>query len=98
MEVSQILKTELGLPGGSVVKNLPANAEDMGLIPDLQRFHVSWSSWASVPQLLSLCSRAQEPQLLKPRLPKEFVLCNRRSHLNEMPSHCNCRVAPVHHS
>ena len=66
MEVSQILKTELGLPGGSVVKNLPANAEDMGLIPDLQRFHVSWSSWAPVPQLLSLCSRAQEPQLLKP--------------------------------
>ena len=24
----------LGLPGGSVVKNLPANAEDTGLIPD----------------------------------------------------------------
>ena len=23
----------LGFPGGSVVKNLPANAEDMGLIP-----------------------------------------------------------------
>ena len=23
----------LGLPGGSVVKNLPANAGDMGLIP-----------------------------------------------------------------
>ena len=23
----------LGLPGGSVVKNLPANADDVGLIP-----------------------------------------------------------------
>ena len=25
----------VGFPGGSVVKNLPANAEDMGLIPGL---------------------------------------------------------------
>ena len=25
----------MGFPGGSVVKNLPANAGDMGLIPDL---------------------------------------------------------------
>ena len=28
----------LGLPGGSVVKNPPANAEDMGLIPVLGRY------------------------------------------------------------
>ena len=27
-----------GFPGGSVVKNLPANARDMGLIPGLGRF------------------------------------------------------------
>jgi len=27
----------LGLPGGSVVKNLPANAGDTGLIPGLVR-------------------------------------------------------------
>ena len=26
-----------GFPGGSVVKNLPANAEDTGLIPDAGR-------------------------------------------------------------
>ena len=31
-----IYKTgERGFPGGSVVKNPPANAEDKGLIPDL---------------------------------------------------------------
>ena len=29
-----------GFPGGSVVKNLPATAGDMGLIPDAGRFHV----------------------------------------------------------
>ena len=27
----------MGLPGGSVVKNLPANAEDLGSIPGLGR-------------------------------------------------------------
>ena len=27
----------MGLPGGSVVKNLPATAGDMGLIPGLER-------------------------------------------------------------
>ena len=31
-------------PGGSVVKNLPANAGDMGSIPDLERFHMLWSN------------------------------------------------------
>ena len=30
----------LGLPGGSVVKNPPANAEDVGSIPVLGRFHM----------------------------------------------------------
>ena len=27
-------------PGGTVVKNLPANAEDTGLIPGPGRFHI----------------------------------------------------------
>ena len=31
-------------PGGSLVKNLPTSAGDVGLIPDLERFHVPWSS------------------------------------------------------
>ena len=30
----------LGLPGGPVVKNLPVNAGDMGLIPGLGRSHM----------------------------------------------------------
>jgi len=29
-----------GFPGDSVVRSLPANAEDMGLIPDLGGSHV----------------------------------------------------------
>ena len=32
-----------GLPGGSVVKNLLANAEDMGSVPGLIRLDMLWS-------------------------------------------------------
>ena len=51
-------------PGGTVVKNPPANAGDTGSIPGPRRSHMLWSNKARVPQLLSLCSRACEPQLL----------------------------------
>ena len=44
------------LPGGPVVKNLPANAEDMGLILRLGRFHMPWDNYACALQLLSLCA------------------------------------------
>ena len=56
-----------GFPGGSVVKNLPANSGDMGSSPDPRRYHMPWSNEAHAPQLLSLNSRACEPQLLSPR-------------------------------
>ena len=46
--------------GSSVVKNLPVNAGDIGLIPNPGRLHMLWSNQAHVPQLLSLCSRAWE--------------------------------------
>ena len=44
-----------------MVKNSPANEGDTGSIPDLGR---------AQPQQLSLCSRAQELQLLKPAVPR----------------------------
>ena len=34
----------LGFPGGSVVKDLPANAGDMGSIPGSGRSHMSWNN------------------------------------------------------
>ena len=55
-----------GFPGGAVVKNPPANAEDTGSSPGLGRSHMPQSNKACAPQLLSLCSRAREPQPLKP--------------------------------
>ena len=51
-------------PGGSVVKNLPTNAVDMGSIPCPGGSHMSWGDWAHVSQLLSLCFR--KPQLMSP--------------------------------
>ena len=33
-----------GFPGGSVVKNPPANVGDTGSIPDPGRSHIPWSS------------------------------------------------------
>ena len=33
-----------GFPGGSVVKNPPANAGDMGLSPGPGRSHMPWSN------------------------------------------------------
>ena len=49
-------------PGGREVKNPPANAGDMGLIPHLGRFHVFQGSGAHSPQLLARVPRACAPQ------------------------------------
>ena len=53
-------------PGGAVVKNPPANAGDTGSSPGPGRSHMPRSNEAHAPQLLSLHSRACEPQLLSP--------------------------------
>ena len=75
-------------PGGAVVKNPPANAGDTGSSPGLGRSHMLRSNKARAPQLLSLHSRAREPQLLKP-VCLEPVLRNKRSPRNEKSAHCN---------
>ena len=62
-----------GFPGGTVVENPPVNAGDMGSSPGLGRSHMPRSNKAHAPQLLSLCSRAREPQLLTPRDRKSVV-------------------------
>ena len=77
-----------GFPGGAVVENPPVNAEDTGSSPGPGRSHMPRSNEARAPQLLSLHSRAREPQLLKPAL-LEPVLRNKRRHHNEKPVHRN---------
>ena len=41
---AQTKEEEPDFPGGSVVKNLPANAGVMGSIPDPRRSRMSWSN------------------------------------------------------
>ena len=82
------LLLDRGFPGGAVVKNPPAKAGDTGLSPGPGRSHTPQSNSAHSPQLLSLHSRAQEPQLLKPAS-LEPMLCNKRRHRNEKPTHRN---------
>ena len=53
--------------GGAVVENPPANAGYMGSNPGPGRSHMPRSNLTRAPQLLSLRSRAHEPQLLSPR-------------------------------
>ena len=42
--IFQFKKAGLGFPGGTVVKNPPANAGDRGSIPGPGRSHVPWSN------------------------------------------------------
>ena len=43
-ETDSLLKVKQDFPGGPVVKNLPANARDMGSIPGLEIFHMPWGN------------------------------------------------------
>ena len=82
-----------GFPGGAVVENPPANAEDAGSSPGLGRSHMPRSGWAREPQLLSLhvwslCSTTGEAAVVGglrtamrsgPRLPQlEKALAQKR--------------------
>ena len=46
-------KKSLDFPGGTVDKNPPDNAGDLGLVPGARRSHLLWNNLAHVPQLLS---------------------------------------------
>ena len=70
--------TKQGFPGGSVVKNIPANAGDRGLIPGPGRSHIHWTT-----QPVSCNYWAHAPQLLNVHL--EPMICNQRNHCNEKP-------------
>ena len=60
-------KPTLGFPGGAVVESPPANAGDAGSSPGPGWSHMLRSSWARVPQLLSLHSRACTPRARAPQ-------------------------------
>ena len=83
-----------GFPGGSVVKNLPASAGDMGSILCPGKSHLPSSNQPHAPQLLSSRSRAHTPQLLKPAHPKVCAPQREQPRHKERPAHRNYKAAP----
>ena len=59
-----------------------------GFDPWSQKIPHVWEQLSLHATLLSLCPRAQDPQLLKPASPRIHV-CNKRSYHNEKPTHHN---------
>ena len=85
----------------TVDKNMPANAEDTGSIPGTGGSHMLQSNQGHVPLLLSLRSRAHEPQLPSPQaaapeacVPRACALQQRKPLQREAPTH-NQRVTPT---
>ena len=65
-KIVQISLVKLDFPGGTLDKNLPVNAGDLGSITGPGRFHMQQGNNAHAPQLLSLLSRTHKLQLLSP--------------------------------
>ena len=70
-------------PGGPVVKNPPAKAGDMGLIPGPGRPYMLWSNYSRALQLL-------KPAHLEP------VPLNKRSHRSKKSNAPQRRVVTAH--
>ncbi|CAI9154623.1 unnamed protein product [Rangifer tarandus platyrhynchus] len=67
----------LGFPDGLVVGNSPASVGDTGSILGSRRSHMPGSNEACETQILSQCSKAQEPQLLEP-MHLEPMVCKKQ--------------------
>ena len=78
-------------PGGPVVKGLPANAGDMGLIPGRGRFHTPQGSKAP-------CATTPDPtwQLLKPmHLRAELHNKKKKAPQRNLPTAARVAAAPA---
>ena len=83
-----------GLPGGPVVKNLPANAGNTISILGLGRSYMLQATKGNTI-IRVWHSRAHKPQVLKPTCPTARAP-HKRSHHKEKPMHCSWRAAPPH--
>ena len=89
-KVSHCFPIYLPWSDDAVVKNQPVSAEDMGSIPDPGRSHMPRTNQVCVPRLLRLCSRAWEPQLLKPAWPRA-----RAVQQGQCPATRSCQLQPA---
>ena len=77
-----VLKQPQDFPGGTVEKNLPANARDIGSIPGLERCHMSRSNKAWCATTSELALQSPQTATTEAHVPRP---CNKRSHHNEKP-------------
>ena len=82
------LKKPLGLPWWLSGEESTCQCWKRGVVPGSARIPHAAEQLGPVPLLLSLCSRAWEPQLLNPTC-LELTLRNRRNHHNDKPSYSN---------
>ena len=75
-----------GFPGGSVVKNLPANTGDTGLIPAPGRSQYREATKPVHPNYYACAIKPRSCQLLKPTCPRA-LFCSKRIHHDEKPAH-----------
>ena len=73
-------------PSGSVVKNPPSNARDMGSYPGLGRSHMPWSNEACAPQNWACALKPGNHNYWSLQA-WEPILCSKRSHCNQKPTH-----------
>ena len=103
-EINSLGRQMLDFPGGSVVKNPLANAGDTWVRSLVLEDPTCWgatkpvchSYWACAPESGRCNYWAHVLNFWNPRT-LEPVFCNKRSRWNEKPSHCNWRVALLHH-
>ena len=85
--------TQIGLPWWSSGWESACQCKGHGFDPCSGKIpHAMEQLCDRVPQLVSLCSRAREPQPLSPRT-LEPEVCNKRSHCSEKHAHHKWRVA-----
>ena len=99
-----ILKSVVGLPWWHSGWESACQCRDTGSSPGLGGSHMLQSNWPHVPQLLSLCSGAREPQLQSPHAATTEALMPRaRALQQEKPLQWEAhapqrRVAPARHN
>ena len=92
MRMALIKKSTNRLPWWLSGKESACQCRRHGFCPWPGKIAHAAEQLSHTPQLLSLCCGAQELQPLEPeRL--QLVPCNKSSHCNEKPKHCDYRVA-----
>ena len=77
----------MGFRGGLVIQSQPANAGSAGLTPGSGRSHIPEERLKPVSHSRRACALEPRAATLEACTPMEPVLCSKRSHRDENPTH-----------